>query len=278
MCVYVLLIVFVNAGGKVLAEYCHPFQVVFFRHFGAGVFMTSAFVARHGWAIARARRPDLQVARGLFGVTSSFLYFTALASTSLTTAAAISFTAPLVVTALSPILLNEKVSVHIWAAVAAGFLGALIIIRPGFAGGSEWGALMLFGSACCTGLYQLVTRKLAGQDRAETTTIWTACISGTVSAAAVPFVWTMPPSGSVWALSLAMGAVGGTGHFMLTMAFERGPAALLAPFNYLQLVGATIIGFLLYGALPDLWTWMGAMVIVAAGLLVAHWDRGRARG
>ncbi len=273
MCLYVLLIVFVNAGGKVLTAYCHPFQVVFFRHGGAAVFMTTAFVSRYGWAIAIPKRPGLQVLRGLFGILSSILYFTALASTSLATAAAISFTAPLIVTTLSPSLLGERVNAHLWAAVAVGFAGALIIIRPGWGEGLRWSEAMLFGSACCTGLYQLVTRVLAGQDRAETTTIWTACVSGGVSAVLVPWVWTTPPNLEVWALSVALGAIGGTGHFLLTMAFERGPAALLAPFNYLQLLGAAVIGFALYGQLPDLWTWTGAMVIVAAGLFVANRER-----
>jgi drug/metabolite transporter (DMT)-like permease len=193
MCLYVALIVFVNAGGKVLTETAHPFQVVFFRHAGAAVYMTTAFAANHGWRIMAARRPRTQVLRGVLAGLSSVLYFTALASTSLATAAAISFTAPLVVTALSAPLLGEKVGAAPWAAVAAGFIGALIIIRPGMGDASQWGALMLFGSACRTGLYQIVTRLLAGQDRAETTTIRTAIVSGSMATLLIPWVWRTPP-------------------------------------------------------------------------------------
>ena len=210
------------------------------------------------------------------GILSSILYFTALVSTSLATAAAISFTAPLAVTALSVPLLGEKVGAHRWGAVLAGFIGALIIIRPGMGNDTGWGAPMLVGSACCTALYQILTRKLAGQDRAETTNIWSGLVSATVISALIPWFWTTPAEPWLWALFLSLGVIGGTGHFLLTKAFERGPAALLSPFNYLQLLGATFTGYVLYRQLPDATTWAGAGVIVVAGLYIA-WRENRRR-
>ena len=270
MCLYVGLIVCVNAIGKVLTAHMHPMQVVFFRHAGAGAFLFVFFVARNGVRVLRANRPLLQIVRGLFAIVSSMLYFSALATASLATAAAISFTAPLVLTALSGPALGENVGPHRWGAVVVGFAGALIIVRPGAAGASSWATLMLLGSACCTGLYQLFTRKLAGQDRADTTSIWSGIISGLAVTVTMPFYWTTPDLWWVWALSIAIGAIGGTGHFLLTMAFERGPASLLSPFNYLQLLGATVTGYTLYGDLPDGVTWFGASVIVAAGLYIAQ--------
>ena len=280
MCLYVALIVFVNAGGKVLTAYHHPMEIVFFRHGGAFVFVTTVFVARHGWAVVIPRRPGLQIARGLCGILSSILYFTALVSASLATAAAISFMAPLAVTALSVPLLGEKVGAHRWGAVCAGFLGALIIVRPGIGSGAGdetgWAAALLVGSACCTALYQIFTRKLAGQDRAETTNIWSGLVSATVISVLIPWFWTMPAEPWLWALFLSLGVIGGTGHFLLTKAFERGPAALLSPFNYLQLLGATLTGYVLYRQLPDATTWAGAAVIVVAGLYIA-WRENRRR-
>ena len=275
MCLYVGLIVCVNAIGKVLTAYHHPLQVVFFRHAGAGLFMFTMFVSRYGWGVLRASRPGLQIVRGLFAFVSSVLYFSALVTTSLATAAAISFTAPLMVTALSGPLLGEKVGLHRWGAVLMGFTGALIIIRPGVGGSATWGALMLVGSACCTGMYQLFTRKLAGQDRAETTAIWAGMVSGGSITLLVPFVWSLPTVWWVWVLFLSLGLIGGTGHFLLARAFERGPASLLSPFNYLQLIGATATGFVLYGDLPDAITWIGAGVIVAAGLYIAWRENAR---
>jgi drug/metabolite transporter (DMT)-like permease len=270
MCLYVSLIVFVNAGGKLLSSGYHPHQIVFFRHGVAFLLMLLVFMPRHGPRIVIPRRPKLQVARGLCGITSSILYFTGLASISLATAAAISFTQPLVVTALSAPLLAERIGPHRWAAVVLGFAGALIIIRPGLGGEAEWAALLLVGSACCTAMYQIITRKLAGQDHAETTNIWSGFVGSVVICVLVPFSWKTPEDTGIWTMFASLGLIGGTAHYLLTKAFERGPASLLSPFNYLQLIGATIIGYLLYQQLPDAWTWVGAAVIVGAGLYIAH--------
>ena len=270
MCLYVGLIVCVNAMGKVLTGYMHPLEVVFFRHAGAGAFLFVVFVSRFGFGVLRSNRPGIQATRGLFAIVSSMLYFSGLATASLATAAAISFTAPLIVTALSGPALGEKVGPHRWGAVVLGFAGALIIVRPGGEGASSLAALMLLGSATCTGFYQLFTRKIAGHDRAETTAICSALIGGGAVSVTLPFVWTAPGPWWVWAVSIVIGIVGGTGHFLLAMAFERGPASLLSPFNYLQLLGAAVTGYTLYGDLPDGTTWLGAGVIVSAGLYIAY--------
>ena len=270
MCLYVALIVCVNAAGKVLTETHHPHQVVFFRHGVAFLLMLLLFAPRHGLRIVVPRRPGLQIARGLFGIASSVFYFTGLASVSLATAATISFTGPLLVTALSGPLLGEKVGIRRWAAVAAGFTGALIVIRPGVERNGQWAGLFIAASAGCAALYQIFTRKLAGQDHAETTNIWSGLVGATVMCVLVPFVWQTPQSLQLWALFVCLGLVGGIAHYIMTKAFDRGPASLLSPFTYLQLLGATLTGYVLYGALPDRWTWLGAAVIVAAGLYVAH--------
>jgi drug/metabolite transporter (DMT)-like permease len=275
MCLYVSLIVFVNAAGKILTSGYHPLQIVFFRHGVAFLFMVALFMPRHGWRILMPRRPGLQIVRGVFGILSSIFYFSGLVTLSLATAAAISFTAPLVVTALSVPLLGEKVGLHRWAAVAVGFTGAMIIIRPGFGDTAQWGALQLVGSACCGAMYQIITRRLAGQDRAETTNIWSGLVGSAVVCLLVPFVWRTPIEAESWVLFIALGLIGGTGHYLLTKAFERGPASLLSPFNYLQLIGATFTGYVLFRQLPDGWTWVGAAVIVGAGLFIAQRENRR---
>lgn len=270
MCLYVALIVCVNATGKVLTESHHPHQVVFFRHGVAFLLMLLLFAPRHGLRIVVPRRPGLQILRGLFGIASSIFYFTGLASVSLAMAAAISFTSPLLVTALSGPLLGEKVGLRRWAAVGVGFAGAMIVIRPGMGEAANWAPLLIAASSACAALYQLCTRKLAGQDHAETTNIWSGLVGATVMCLLIPFAWETPASAQVWVLFISLGLVGGIAHYLLTKAFERGPASLLSPFNYLQLLGATLTGYLLYEQLPDGWTWVGAAVIVSAGLYVAH--------
>jgi len=270
MCLYVSLIVFVNAGGKLLAADYHPHQIVFFRQGVAFLFVLLLFAPRHGLRIVVPRRPGLQVVRGLFGIVSSILYFTGLASLPLANAAAITFTMPLAVTALSVPLLGEKVGVRRWTAVMVGFAGAMIVIRPGLDATAQTASLLIAGSAMCSAMYQIFTRKLAGQDHAETTNIWSGLVGFVVVCMLIPFVWRTPVGLYVWVMFVALGLIGGMAHYFLTMAFERGPASLLSPFGYLQLVGATVLGYVLFDQLPDGWTWFGASIIVAAGLYVAH--------
>ena len=281
MCIYVGLIVYVNACGKVMAESYHPFEVTLFRHGIAFLWMLLLFAPRHGPGILIPKRPGIQILRGLFGISSSLFYFTGLTELSLATAAAISFSTPLIVAAMSGPLLAEKVGLHRWIAILVGFAGTLIIIRPfGAAGGSmggdgtQWGALLLLGSAVASAMYQLMTRRLAGQDHAETTNIWSGFVGTCVVVAMSPFFFTLPDKWHHWALFLSMGIIGGSAHYLLTKAFERGPAALLSPFNYLQLLGATVTGYVLYRSLPDGWTWAGAAVIVGAGLYIARRESG----
>ncbi len=275
MCVYVGLIVYVNACGKVMAQDYHPFEVTLFRHGIAFLWMLALFAPRHGPRILVPRRPGIQVMRGLFGIGSSLFYFTGLTRLSLATAAAISFSTPLIVAGLSGPLLGEKVGLHRWAAILAGFIGTLIIIRPGGGGVDQVGGLLLIGSAICSAMYQLMTRLLAGQDHAETTNIWSGFVGSCVVVAMSPFFFTLPTRWTDWALFLSMGIVGGSAHYLLTKAFERAPAALLSPFNYLQLLGATLTGYVLYRNLPDHWTWAGALVIVGAGLSIARRENRR---
>ena len=170
-------------------------------------------------------------------------------------------------------ILGERVDRFRWAAVVVGFGGALIIVRPGAADAATWAAPLLLGSAICTGFYQLCTRILAGQDRAETTSLWAGMVSGLTITAVIPFFWSMPHGWLVWTLALVIGAIGGSGHFLLAKAFERAPASVLSPFNYLQLPGATLTGFAIYGVLPDATTWVGAAIIVAAGLTIAYREK-----
>src|SRR3546814_10729012 len=159
--------------------------------------------------------------RGRCWITSSILDFTGLAHLPLATAAAISFTSPLLVTALSVPLLGEKVGPRRWAAVAIGFGGAMIVIRPGGFGEGDWWALFIVGSASFGALYQIFTRKLAGQDHAETTTIWSGLVGAAVTLVLVSFVWKMPADAQVWALFVGMGLTGGIAHYLLTKALDR---------------------------------------------------------
>src|SRR5690606_27456734 len=196
--------------------------------------MLLLFAPRHGVRIVVAKRPGLQVVRGIFAIASSLFYFTGLASVSLPLAAAISFTSPLLVTALSGPLLGEEVGVRRWAAGAVGFVGAMSGIRPG--GDTGWAGRLIAGGGASAALYRVTVRRLAGQAHAETTNIWTGLVGAALMCVLVPFVWEMPESPQIWMLFISMGLIGGIAHYILTKAFERGPASLLSPFSYLQLI------------------------------------------
>ena len=194
----------------------------------------------------------------------------------LPTAAAISFTAPIIVTALSPFMLREQVGAWRWGAVAAGFIGALVIVRPGVAS-ENWAGLLTLAGAASAALYQIVfaafCRARSGGDLDH--------LHGArrvrLTAIPLPFVWQTPAT--LWdvAVFLSLGLFGGFGHYFMVRAFELAPAPVIAPFNYVQLVSATGLAYLFFGHLPDTWTWIGASIIVASGIVILHRERVAAR-
>lgn len=263
---------FLNAAVKLLSTDYHTVMLVWSRYAGHLVLMVLIFMPRRGFGLFRTRNLKMQILRSmlLFAATSS--YFTALNFLPLATAAAIGFTAPFMVTALSPAMLGEKVGARRWLAVAVGFAGALAIIRPGLEG-THWSIVFVFISTTCYALYQLITRKLASADSGATTITYTALVGAVVATAAVPFFWKAPDAPLDWLLFLATGFFGGFGHYFVVKSLQYAEASLVSPISYGQLIGATIFGFLLFGDLPDGWTWFGAAAIVACGLYIGYRER-----
>jgi len=264
-----------NGAVKWLTQTYDPLMVAWARSVGAMAFMLAAFLPRYGVNLFRSGHYRLQCLRGLFLVTSSALYFTGLAHMDMASGAAIQMTGPLMVTALSGPLLGEKVGWRRWAAVFVGFIGALIIIRPGV--DMRWAALFFLASACSGAFYQITTRHLSTYDSAATGATIAAVVGAVVMTPVAPFVWTTPEGLLPIALFILLGCMAGAGHFLLTSAYRYAGAATLAPLNYAHLIGAAVVGFLLFGDFPDLWTWVGAGIIVGAGLYVSYRERVRAR-
>jgi len=206
--------------------------------------------------------------RGLLLLVSTGTNFTAVKYLQLAQTSSISFSNPLWVCALSALLLGERVGPRRWAAVAIGFVGVLIIIRPGGAG-FHWAMLLSVVCALSAALYQVATRKVGGSDLALTSLIYVA-ISGT--AGALPFVpigW-VTPAWWVWLLLLAAAAYGSIGHFLLIQAHRLAPAPVLAPFVYTQIISMIIIGYVVFGDVPDYATLIGSLVVVGSGLYVFY--------
>ena len=258
-----------NALVKSLVADYHMVQIIWFRcvvHLG---FMVALFMPAMGLRLFASRRPWLQSIRSLTQLVTFALIWVSLIWTPITTVTMVLFTGPLILVALSVPFLGERVGPRRWAAVFVGLAGVLIVIRPG-AGAVHWGALLVLGGAFFYAIYQIQTRKLAGYDDPRTTAVYTIVAAFVVATLAVPFYWEAPASAVDWLLFLALGVAGGLAHYFIIKAYQYAEASLLGPFDYSQLVGASIFGFLIFGEVPDVWTWVGAAVIIASGLYIAH--------
>ena len=239
------------------------------------LFMLVLFAPRMGLDLLRTQRPGLQILRGSILVASTAFFFLSLTYLPLAEAAAITFVAPVLVTALSGPMLGEHVTRRQWAAVTFGFGGVLIIIRPS-------GGLLTFAAAfplITAGLfafYQILTRKLAGREHPLTTLFFTALVGAVLSSLTLPFTWQTPTLIQACCM-IGMGLLGGFGHFLLIRAVEVASPTALAPFIYTQLVWATLLALLVFGEFPDSISLMGMLVIVGAGMLAVDWKRMRRR-
>lgn len=272
MIVAMTLIPLLNASAKFLTTDYPIVQIVWARYAGHFVYMVLAFAPRRGASLLASSQPGMQLVRSTLLCISTAIYMTALHYVSLTTAAAISFTGPFMVAALAPLMLGERVGAMRWLAIGVGFLGALVVIRPGF-GNFEAAAFLVFGSSLFSALYQIMTRKLAAHDRAETSITYIALAGFILTSIPLPFLWKTPQSMLDLLLFVGLGVFGGFGHYFLVRAFELAPAPFISPFNYGQLVGAALLGFVVFGQVPDIWVWIGSAIIAASGLFILYWER-----
>ena len=213
----------------------------------------------------------LQFVRSFSILASSVCFYVALKYIPLATAAALSFTWPLVVTALSVLLLGERVGIRRWLAVVVGFGGAMIVIRPGF-GIDHWAAFMPFGTALFYGLYQICTRKVSPVDSPQTSLFYTAVLGALVLNGVVPFYW-QPPDATGWLLLLGLPVFSISGQYLIIRALTVTPAAVLAPYAYVYLVFAGFAGFLVFGDTPDGYTILGSVIITGSGLFIFFRER-----
>lgn len=256
-----------DALAKFLAMEVTIIMVLWGRYFFHTLITFSAYgIKTRSLQFLRARRPELQFIRAsaLFGAT--FFMYEAIRRMPLGDAAAIQFLAPVLVTALSGLLLGEHVGPRRWMAVAFGFVGVLLVARPG-SGVLGWNALLPLATALLLALYMMMTRIIRNRDDPAATTFYSTALGALVLSVMVVFNW-QSLTGFQWGLMIAMGAAGATGHFMLVRAFHMAEASMLAPFTYAQVVAAIVWGFLVFGDIPSLWTISGAGVVIASGLYV----------
>ncbi len=262
-----------DAISKVISDdYLVP-HIVWSRFFFqslAGILLLAA-LGRLG--ALKTNAPRLQFLRSAGFLAHTLLFIWAIVFIPLAEAIALLFIGPMVVTALSAMVLGERVGTVRWLAVLAGFAGAMIIIRPGM-GALHWASSLVLLSALCLAFYQIWTRGLSRVDTPLTTLAYTPLAGLVVLTPVMPFVW-IAPSLADWGLMALMGAVGALSHLILIKAFEAAPASLLAPFAYVQIISATLLGLAIFGDFPSAWTLVGAAVIIVANLALIWLDRSR---
>jgi len=260
---------FINASAKYLSSFYPLTEIVWARFAGHLVFVVIAFFPRLGWRLFHTSRPLVQIARSMLLLGSTTLFVSAIGRLPLATASAIGFASPFLVTALSVPVLGERVGPRRWSAVVIGFLGVLIIIRPG-AGFTNWATLLVLGSTSSYAVYQVLTRLIAPHDRPETGIVYAALVGTVVMSLIAPFDWRLPEHALDCLLFACLGFFGGFGHYFVIKAYRYAPAAVIAPFSYGELMGSTVIGYYAFGNFPDAWTWVGAAIIVACGAYIAY--------
>jgi drug/metabolite transporter (DMT)-like permease len=250
-------------------------QIVWARLFFGGL-CTLPFALRHGVGSLWPDRPFLQALRGGLLIAATFSFFLAVQYLPIADALAIFFVQPLVLTALSPLVLGERVGPRRWAAVVVGFVGTLIIIRPGIIEVSP-GALAALAAGTFLALYFLITRRISGSQPAMVTTFQTNLMGGLIATALVipVFEW---PSWQVWLEFAALGAVANLGHYMIVRAYDFAEASLLAPLAYTEMITSTLLGWIFFQDFPDRWTFVGVAVLISCAVYISMRERALARG
>ena len=266
----IAFLVSMDALSKELSGRYDTFQVIWARYASQTVIVTAIAMP---WlrTVLRTRYPGLQLARSVFMFCATMTGFFAFSMMPLANATAIFETSPLIVTALAALVLGERVGPRRWAAVFAGFVGAVVIVRPG-AGVFGWEAALPLCTAACYAGYVIATRYVGRDEGPMTAFVYSSLFGTVVASAIVPSVWTTPTTTDAL-LMVALGAIGAVGQFLVILAFRSTEASSLAPLSYVGLLFAGFYGYVLFSDLPDVWTIAGALIIVGSGLYV--WRRQR---
>lgn len=272
-CLVALIFASMDSLAKFLALAHGVVLVTWVRYFAQTALLSAWLLPRQGLGLLRVNCPGLQVLRGLSQLGISLFFFSALRFLPLGEATAVQFLAPLLVTLLAMPILGERARPIQWLAVAIGFVGVLIIVRPG--GGLLTPAMLLpLGSATCYALYQLLTRRIGSRDPALTSNLVSGVIGLGGMSLLLPWFWEGWPTLPYLLGMLALGSIGVVGHLLMTRAFHYSSPVLLAPFSYLQILFAALLGLLIFAHRPDGGALLGMAVIISAGLLSA-WVQAR---
>ena len=236
-----MMLPIMDGFAKYLSSTIPVLQITWSRYFFTVVFVLPLMLFFFRRNLTWTENPKLQLIRGLLLFSANILFFYSISIISLAKALTLAFVAPLIVTALSPFLLDEKVGFRRWAAVIVGFLGSLIVIRPGFVE-FNLASIAALGTGVMYGFYLIVTRKLHKYDNPLLTLLLTGVVGAVIGSMIMPSVWVHPTSNE-WLMMLAIGFFASIGHFLLMLSLKYADASKLAPFGYFEIVTNIILGY-----------------------------------
>jgi drug/metabolite transporter (DMT)-like permease len=262
----------VDGLSKLLADTQSVWQIVWARYAIALPILLLMTPQAERRALLRTPHPWQQIARGLAPIGVSSAMVLGVRHLPLTEATVILFASPFAIVALAGPLLGERVRPSSWIGVIVGFAAVLIVARPGL-GHVSYYALFPLAAAAFYTLYQLMTRQLANiGERPFTTLVWTLATGTVISTPLAILTW-QPVTATAWGLIVGLGAVFALAQGLMIAAYVHAPAGVLAPFSYAQIVAATVVGVLVFDTVPDLWTLLGVVMIIGAGVFVARVQR-----
>ena len=262
-----------DVTAKYLSATLPSTEIAWIRFLVFALIMSPAMLPGSPLYALRTERPGLQLMRGVALLSSSLLFISGLRFLPIAEASATGFVSPLFVTALSIVFLGERVGVRRWIATALGLIGVLIILRPG-TGAFHAAAFFPIVSALAWACTLIMTRMMSGREHALTTMTWSSIAGVCILSALVPFAWVAPSWRDIL-FGVLIGVASTAGQWIVVLAFRYADASVLAPFSYTQLLWVSILGFVIFGELPDILTVTGAVFIVGSGLYTAHRERVR---
>ena len=253
---------------KYLSDDLPILQITWARYFFTVAFVFPIMFFFYRKQLVWSDKPRLQIFRGLILLSANICFFYAISVISLAKALTLAFIAPLIVTAFSPILLGEKVGFRRWTAVAVGFIGSLIVIRPGFLE-FNLASMAALATGFFYGFYLIITRKLSTSDNPLLTLLITGMVGALLVSLIIPFYW-VKPTLNQWSLMAGIGVFACIGHLFLILSLKYADASKLAPLGYTEIIPNVIIGYYFFSELPDNWTYLGLFIIVLSGLYISR--------
>ncbi len=263
-----IMLPIMDGFAKYLSADLPVLQITWARYFFTVVFTFPLMLFFFKKYLVWTDKPILQLIRGLILLTANISFFYSISVISLPKALTLAFVAPLVVTAFSPFFLGESVGYRRWTAVIIGFIGSLVVIRPGFVE-INLASLAALGTGIMYGFYLIITRKLSTSDNPLLTLLLTGVVGAIIATIFMPFVW-VSPTVNQWSIMAAIGLFACIGHLFIILSLKYADASKLAPFSYFEIVTNIIIAYYFFSDFPDSWTFLGLFIIVFSGIYISR--------